>query len=633
MTRLEKCVEAVKLAYLSHMPIIWIVTSEKEFADTVAQEFSKEHFGKFTPGETERELDSLKDFQAAESGTVPKISFDWISKPISKENDGFGCDLFNDLEFVVNIQQNIQTAKKSKEQFEFNPLNSCAIIASPYPPYANWLNSYIETIYVPPLEDEEIRHIINSFFASIDIKNINSSFEEQLVINFRGVSERKILVLLSRCMVNELFDDINEEKRTRILSEVRALKRQMLDGFKGLKWIPIDNTSTPAAGLGAITNWLKVRKDIFSDPETKAKEGYDIPKGLLITGVPGTGKSLMAKETAKVLNLPLIAMDLGDLQEGLVGKSEEHMATALRMVDAMAPCVLWIDEIEKAFSGASSGQSDGGVMRRMFGKFLTWMQEKTSFSFVFATSNDISQLPPELFRSERFDEKFYSFMPTAEECAEIFVSNINHHNKKLASENKGTLVLFDGIFSNTKYWIDLLNRVALKSFYNQNSKLADEVQLTSTGQWRAGYKPQKKLFTGADISSFVKLLKFVVLKGRSDSKSLNFGHQGPITKREVDFYIWDILKDFIPYGQSNLNDIAKCFLLLTKNRFKSASQIDDLNSIITFDSFNEETKLIDYKKDRFVEEAYNRVLYRCIVGSINQFGKNNQTLNHNATKQ
>ena len=109
-------------------------------------------------------------------------------------------------------------------------------------------------------------------------------------------------------------------------------------------------------------------------------------------------------ETAKILNLPLIAMDLGDLQEGLVGKSEEHMAAALRMVDAMAPCVLWIDEIEKAFSGVSSGRSDGGVMRRMFGKFLTWMQEKTSFCFVFATSNDISQLPPELFRSERFDE-------------------------------------------------------------------------------------------------------------------------------------------------------------------------------------------------------------------------------------
>ena len=136
-----------------------------------------------------------------------------------------------------------------------------------------------------------------------------------------------------------------------------------------------------------------------------------------------------------MLGLPLISLDMGELQKGIVGASEQHMVEALRMVEAMAPCVLWIDEIEKAFSGSSHDNSDGGVMRRMFGKFLTWMQEKSAPCFVFATSNDTSKLPPELFRSERFDDKFYSFMPTVDECASIFSSIIKEENKKYAKNN------------------------------------------------------------------------------------------------------------------------------------------------------------------------------------------------------
>lgn len=632
MTRLDKCVEAVRLAYLSHVPIIWIVTPEMEFAYSVARKFSEEHFA--AEEISNKELGVLSNFitpDIKESDVKrPQISFDWLpSSNITEGKTPFDTPPFLHLVEVVNRHQRLNPESPSGYKETPNPTNNCAIIASPFPPQAvkaGWLNHYIETIYVTPLSDEEIKEIIGSFFTTNHIQGVDSSFEDQLIVNFRGVSERKILVLLNRCKVAELFDIFNEDNRNKILSEIRSLKRQMLDGFTGLKWVPVDESTTPAAGLGAITNWLKKRKEIFSDPETKAKEGYDIPKGLLITGIPGSGKSLMAKETAKILNLPLIAMDLGDLQEGLVGKSEEHMATALRMVDAMAPCVLWIDEIEKAFSGASSGQSDGGVMRRLFGKFLTWMQEKTSFCFVFATSNDISQLPPELFRSERFDEKFYSFMPTVEECAEIFVANINYQNKLFSAENKDTSILFDGMLAKKKYWIDLLNESATRNFKKDDSSLPDEVELTDD-QCRDGYKPQIKLFTGADISSFVKLLKFVILQGRKNPKSSNHDCQGPITKREVDHYIWGALKDFMPYGQTNLNDIAKCFFSLAKNRFKSASQVDGANLIISFDDYDEEKETMKYDSDRFKDEkdAYNRTLYRCVVGAINHMAskKNN----------
>ncbi len=608
MTRLEECVQAVKLAYLSHVPIIWIVTSEKEFADSIAQRFSEEHFGEFIPGARSK-LVKLSSFSASSKGTEPKISFDWVGSP-NLEKVGFKSGVIELLECVVNLHQNIQIENQSGENNEFNPNLSCAIIASPFSPQAGWINNYIETIYVKPLSDDEIKQIIDSFFSSNDIQCADLSFKDQLIVNFRGVSERKILVLLNRCMVSELFDSFNNTKRNKVLSEIRSLKRQMLDGFNGLKWIPIEESSTPAAGLGALSNWLKCRKEIFTDPESKAKQGFDIPNGLLITGIPGSGKSLMAKESAKILNLPLIAMDLGDLQEGVVGKSEEHMAAALRMVDAMAPCVLWIDEIEKAFSGANSGQSDGGVMRRMFGKFLTWMQEKTSFCFVFATSNDISKLPPELFRSERFDEKFFCFMPTVDECAEIFASCVNYHNQRHRKENGKTAILFDGIFESKDYW---------KDFLNQSIGAKGEIKLTQDGLWFDGVMPVRKLFTGADISAFVKLLKFEILNHREASV------KGPITVLEMKKTSGKVLESFMPYGETNLNDIAQCFVNLSHNRFKSASNTDNSESIVCFGDFKQETSTMVFNSKKFRDSSYNQALYRCIVGSVNSLSLKNKS--------
>lgn len=622
MKRIEKYVEAIKLAYLSHVPLIWLVTDEKEFAGALAIKFAEEHFGKFVAGGKEKTYYRLSDFSAS-LGTKPKISFDWIGTD-NLNQGGFGPSKLDLLETVINIQQNIQFEKNNNEQIEFNPLNSCAIIASPYSPPSSWINNYIETIYIQPICDDEIRYILHEFITSKGITCIDSSFEDQLIVNLRGISERKITLILQRCLVAELFDGFNERKRTKILSHIRSLKRQMLDGFRGLKWIQIDKTSAPAAGLDSITRWLKDREDIFSDPEAKAKEGYDIPKGLLITGIPGSGKSLMAKETARILDLPLISMDLGELQEGLVGKSEEHMAAALRMVDALAPCVLWIDEIEKAFSGANAGQSDGGVVRRMFGKFLTWMQEKKSFCFVFATSNDISQLPPELFRSERFDEKFFCFMPTAEECAEIFVSSIKYHNECFKRENNNDDgVLFDASLTVYQYWLDFLNIQALQKPNTKYPYQEDVVLDEQNGSWTwmGGHKPQKKLFTGADISAFIKLLKFEILSRRQDKKSATPNYSGPITRSELDLIIYDVLKDFMPYGQTNLNDIAKCFITLSKNRFRSAASCDNSEAIINFDDYNEEDQVISFDSKRYdkVSQHYNRILYRCIIGAINHY--------------
>lgn len=158
------------------------------------------------------------------------------------------------------------------------------------------------------------------------------------------------------------------------------------------------------------------------------------PKGVLITGIPGCGKSLTAKAMSAIWGLPLLKLDMGKIFGGIVGSSEENMRKAIATAEAIAPSILWVDEIEKGFSGLKSG-GDSGTSARVFGTFLTWMQEKTAPVFVIATANDISSLPSELLRKGRFDEIFFVDLPTVKEREKIFSvhlkkrmknSNINH---------------------------------------------------------------------------------------------------------------------------------------------------------------------------------------------------------------
>ena len=163
-------------------------------------------------------------------------------------------------------------------------------------------------------------------------------------------------------------------------------------------------------GLDVLKAWLLKRKDAFSQ---RARDyGLPTPKGLLIIGIPGTGKSLTAKATAKVFGAPLLKLDAGRVFAGLVGQSEANLRSVIQTAEAIAPSVLWLDEIEKGLAGSkSSAATDGGTSARVFGSFISWLQEKTAPVFVVATANDVSQLPPELLRKGRFDELFFVDLP------------------------------------------------------------------------------------------------------------------------------------------------------------------------------------------------------------------------------
>jgi SpoVK/Ycf46/Vps4 family AAA+-type ATPase len=172
-------------------------------------------------------------------------------------------------------------------------------------------------------------------------------------------------------------------------------------------------------GLAVLKDWLQKRALALSD-QARAF-GLPAPKGILLLGVQGCGKSLCAKAVSSLWQLPLLRFDMGRMFGSLVGSSEENVRKAIAVAESVAPAILWVDEIDKAFAGSQgSGATDGGTTARVFGTFLTWLSEKTAPVFVVATANDISQLPPELLRKGRLDEIFFVDLPSAEERGEIF---------------------------------------------------------------------------------------------------------------------------------------------------------------------------------------------------------------------
>ncbi|MBR3315660.1 MAG: AAA family ATPase [Atopobiaceae bacterium] len=206
-------------------------------------------------------------------------------------------------------------------------------------------------------------------------------------------------------------------------------KRQVIKKTGILEFVSSDLSADDIGGLENLKAWLSKRNGAWS----KEASRYHVPapKGVLITGVPGCGKSLTAKAMSAMWNLPLLKLDMGRIFSGLIGSSEENMRRALDTAEAIAPSILWVDEIEKGLGGVGAASNDSGTSQRVFGTFLTWMQEKKAPVFVIATANNIAGLPPELLRKGRFDEVFFVDLPTEKERREIF----RVHLSRLANSN------------------------------------------------------------------------------------------------------------------------------------------------------------------------------------------------------
>jgi SpoVK/Ycf46/Vps4 family AAA+-type ATPase len=217
------------------------------------------------------------------------------------------------------------------------------------------------------------------------------------------------------------------EKRKFDVDVVLSEKEQIVRKSGILEYYPATEAFANVGGMDILKDWMDKRTVAFSE---KAKAfGLPSPKGILLLGVQGCGKSLSAKAIASLWKLPLLRLDVGKIFGGIVGQSEENMRQAIRIAESTAPNVIWIDELEKGFAGTqSSGISDGGTTARVFGTFISWLQDKTAPCFVVATANDVSALPPELLRKGRFDEIFFVDLPSREERVQIF--NIHLQRRK-----------------------------------------------------------------------------------------------------------------------------------------------------------------------------------------------------------
>lgn len=260
--------------------------------------------------------------------------------------------------------------------------------------------------------------------------NLTEDEKDKLCKAALGLTLQEAESAFALAMVNDGKIDIKD------LPIILEEKIQVIKKTGILEFIKSEYSIKDIGGLDNLKNWLLKRNNSWS--EQAKKYCIPAPKGVLVTGVPGCGKSLTAKAMSTIWQLPLLKLDFGKVFSGLVGSSEENMRRALATAEAVAPSILWIDEIEKGLSGLGSN-GDSGVSSRIFGQFLTWMQEKESPVFVIATANNISNLPPELLRKGRFDEIFFVDLPTLNERKEIFKLHLERRlkDKEVASEVAG----------------------------------------------------------------------------------------------------------------------------------------------------------------------------------------------------
>ncbi len=319
-------------------------------------------------------------------------------------------------------------------------VSNCIIIAPTFEITTD-LQKEVTLIDFPLPSREEVKSIISAFLEQYkNVQGVTINVDNELLDKFVdasiGLTKLEIDNCLARALVSNRRIDASD------LKGILAEKKQIIRKTGILEYIDSQLNLNDVGGLQTLKKWLELRSHCFGDEAMKF--GVKPPKGVLLTGIPGCGKSLTAKCVATAWNMPLLRLDMGKIFQGVVGSSESNIRLALKTAEAISPSILWIDEIEKGLSGASGGGGDGGTSVRVFGTLLTWMQEKTSPVFVFATANNINGLPPELLRKGRFDEIFFVDFPSSEERKKILEIHISKLGRNKADFDLNRLAELSG---------------------------------------------------------------------------------------------------------------------------------------------------------------------------------------------
>lgn len=407
----QQIYEELKTLVLAEYPIIYIVSHEEDRVIEAINQIASNLYKKVCFWDCVNGLSGGDQKFPADSSN-PIIALSSAEKIRNDENIIF---VFKDLHFYMYDKQVIQALKDLGRNMTIS--RKTCFIVSPVLKVPTELEKDI-TVFDYPLPDiEYIKGIFDNLCKSMAknpdiIINFSKDEEEQLLKSACGLTKIEIENVFSKAIMNNKRFDVKDIDL--ILSE----KKQIIKKSSILEYYDSQENMANIGGLENLKSWISKRTRAFSDDARKF--GLPEPKGILLLGVQGCGKSLSAKAISSIWKLPLLRLDMGAIFGKYVGESEGNIRKAIKTVESIAPAVLWIDELEKGFSGMKGGENTHGTFARVFASILTWMQEKTKPIFIIATSNDVSALPPELLRKGRFDEIFFVDLPTKQERIDIF---------------------------------------------------------------------------------------------------------------------------------------------------------------------------------------------------------------------
>lgn len=395
-------------------PIIYINTFEEDKVDSLIPEISS---GKevYEWNETNGYIDFETKTPLQEDCTLERM-LDQLKTPDLLDRKIL---IFKDITSYLD-EPRIVSKVKGLARMINQGVDATVIIVSSVLVIPKDIEKYVTILEMDYLNTDEIKTIIRGFVKDNLNQRVDEKLIEEFALAFKGLTEFEILNLLALSYADD--GDLTRKDLRLIFDQ----KQQMIKKAGILEMIPLKETIDDIGGLENLKAWFIKKAKVYKNMNNAKKYGVDMPKGVLIAGVPGCGKSLNAKAAANLFEVPLLRLDMGRLMGKYVGESEGNLRSAIALAEAISPCVLWIDELEKAFAGIGGSGGGAEVTTRLFGNFLTWMQEKESPTFVVATANDITKLPPELLRKGRFDEIFYVGLPNKEEREKIF----NIHIKK-----------------------------------------------------------------------------------------------------------------------------------------------------------------------------------------------------------
>ena len=395
-------------------PIIYINTFEEDKVDSLIPEISS---GKevYEWNETNGYIDFETKTPLQEDCTLERM-LDQLKTPDLLDRKIL---IFKDITSYLD-EPRIVSKVKGLARMINQGVDATVIIVSSVLVIPKDIEKYVTILEMDYLNTDEIKTIIRGFVKDNLNQQVDEKLIEEFALAFKGLTEFEILNLLALSYADD--GDLTRKDLRLIFDQ----KQQMIKKAGILEMIPLKETIDDIGGLENLKAWFIKKAKVYKNMNNAKKYGVDMPKGVLIAGVPGCGKSLNAKAAANLFEVPLLRLDMWRLMGKYVGESEGNLRSAIALAEAISPCVLWIDELEKAFAGIGGSGGGAEVTTRLFGNFLTWMQEKESPTFVVATANDITKLPPELLRKGRFDEIFYVGLPNKEEREKIF----NIHIKK-----------------------------------------------------------------------------------------------------------------------------------------------------------------------------------------------------------